>query len=141
MAYTFTDRKGGVGSPNRGVFVQPFPATGEKHQVPKTSLDFHPVWAPGGRGLLYIPSVARLTVSVPITPRPAIAFGTPVELRRGPQPGLLADDLRGYDLLPDGRFISLSSAGEGAAAVPSNEIRVVLNWTEELKAKVPTGKR
>ena len=36
-------------SPDRGVFVQPFPATGAIYQAPKVLIDFHPVWAPDGR--------------------------------------------------------------------------------------------
>jgi hypothetical protein len=40
---------------------------------------------------------------------------------------------------PDGqRFLMLKSA-EQAGAVPT-QINVVLNWFEELKQKVPTGK-
>ena len=32
-------------SVNRGVFLQPFPATGAVYQAPKQLVDFHPVWA------------------------------------------------------------------------------------------------
>ena len=90
-------------SPNRGIFVQPFPATGEQHQAPKRVIDFHPLWAPDGKSIFYVPGAARSTVSVPITTRPAVTFGTPVELPRAPKPLLLAPDVRGYDVLPDGR--------------------------------------
>ena len=45
-----------------------------------------------------------------------------------------------HDITPDGKFIWLVDASEqtqsGTAAAP--EIRVVLNWFEELKARVPT---
>ncbi|HYP09419.1 MAG TPA: protein kinase, partial [Bryobacteraceae bacterium] len=33
-------------SPDRGVFVQPFPFTGAIYQAPKVLVDFHPAWSP-----------------------------------------------------------------------------------------------
>ena len=137
VVYASTPVAGGTLSPNRGIFVQPFPATGELHQAPKRFVDFHPVWTPDGTGIYYVPGSARDTVLVPIRTRPAVRFGTPEDLPRGPHPGLLSSEPRGYDILKDGRFISLSSALSDGQA-PSNEIRVVLNWLEELKRLVPT---
>jgi eukaryotic-like serine/threonine-protein kinase len=134
IAYAATDV--GIMSPNRGIFVQPFPATGEQHQAPKRVIDFHPLWAPDGKSIFYVPGAARATVSVPITTRPAVAFGTPVELSRAPRPQLLAPDVRGYDVLPDGRFISVVPTTEDGSA-PMTEFRVILNWFEELKRLAP----
>ena len=136
IAYAAAEEAGEIMSPNRGVFVQPFPATGERHQAPKRVIDFHPLWAPDGKSIFYIPSAARSTVSVPITTRPAVAFGTPVELSRAPKPLLLAPDVRGYDVLPDGRVISVVPTSEDGSA-PMTEFRVVLNWFEELKRLAP----
>ena len=43
-----------------------------------------------------------------------------------------------YDVSPDGqRFLMVKAGQEQAAA----QINVVLNWFEELKQKVPTGKK
>jgi hypothetical protein len=42
-----------------------------------------------------------------------------------------------YDVLPDGRFITLLPADSGPAGVRP-ELRVILNWTDELKRLVPT---
>ena len=138
VAYASTPIAGGVLSQNRGIWVQPFPATGQRHQAPKRYLDFHPVWAPDGKGIFYVPGATRPTVFVPISTRPAVAFGTPEDLQRGPLPGLLSGDVRGYDILPDGRFVSLAPASDdGASSTLSNEIRVVLNWFEELNRLVP----
>ncbi len=138
VVYASTSVPGGTLSPNRGIFVQPFPATGQMHQAPKKFIDFHPVWGSDGMGILYVPGASRDTVLVPITTHPTVAFGTPADLPRGPRPELLSGDVRGYDILPDGRFVSLSHAsGEGSASASSNEIRVVLNWTEELTRLVP----
>jgi len=76
---------------------------------------------------------------VPIVTRPAIAFGTPTPPAHGPFPALLSLDVRGYDVLPDGRFVSVSlAAGEGlATANQATELRLVLNWFEELKRPAP----
>ena len=38
---------------NRGVFVQPFPATGAVYQVPRQFVDFHPAWAASGAELVF----------------------------------------------------------------------------------------
>lgn len=109
-----------------------------KRQAPKRLLDYHPVWAPDGKSIFYIPASARPLVSVPVTAQSSVAFGTPIEIARAPLPGLLSVDVRGYDVLADGRFVSVaSSPGEGSDAIPT-EVRVVLNWTEELKRLVPT---
>ena len=49
---------------------------------------------------------------------------------------------RAYDVLPDGRFVGLIDASEpeGSPASGASEIRVVLNWFEELKARVQPGR-
>ncbi len=138
VVYATSVVAGGILSPNRGIFLQPFPATGQLHQAPKTLLDFHPVWAPDSTGIFYVPGATRPTVFVPVATRPSVGFGTPVSLPRGPRPGLISGNVRGYDVLPDGRFLSLTQAsGEGTVSAPANEIRVVLNWLEELKRLVP----
>lgn len=52
----------------------------------------------------------------------ALAFGDPIEIT------------------PDGRFVGRTSAGEAFDATgtaQSQEIRIVLNWVEELKRLVP----
>ena len=49
-----------------------------------------------------------------------------------------SSDRRDFDLLPDRRIIGLvpiDCAESPASAV--SEMRVVLNWTEELKARAP----
>jgi hypothetical protein len=44
---------------------------------------------------------------------------------------------RGYDVLPDGRFIALLPNKSGPAG-GQRELRLILNWTDELKRLVPT---
>jgi len=38
----------------------------------------------------------------------------------------------------DGRFIGLAAPGQRQNIVPTGQINVILNWTEELKRLVPT---
>jgi serine/threonine-protein kinase len=125
---------GGPNARDGGVFVEPFPATSEKHQAPRTQggRDYHPVWAPDGKSLFYVPDSNFPIVSVPVVTSPGFAFGTPEEMTRAPRPGLQSWQPRGYDVLPDGRFVSVSLA-PGAP-----EVRIILNWFEELKRLVPT---
>jgi Tol biopolymer transport system component len=137
VAYAFTERAGGTASPNRGVFVEPFPSTGEKHQTPKTTLDYHPVWARDGASVLYLPGASRTVVSVPITTRPSVRFGTPLQNARAPFPALLSLEARGYDVMPGGRFVSVALGIGDGNSTQGNEIRIALNWFEELKRLVP----
>jgi Tol biopolymer transport system component len=137
VAYAATERAGGTLSPNRGVFVEPFPPTGLKRQAPKRVLDYHPLWASDGKSILYVPGSSRSLVSVPVVTQPSsVDFGTPVELTRAPLPGLISLEVRGYDALPDGRILSVSGP-QGATGSPPAEIRVVINWFEELKRLAP----
>jgi hypothetical protein len=56
-----------------------------------------------------------------------------------PRPSLISTEVRGYDLLPDGRILSVVPAffQDPAGVVVRPEIRVVLNWFEELRRLVP----
>ena len=42
-----------------------------------------------------------------------------------------------YDAGPDGRLLMVKTEGETDGDAPPPEIRIVLNWVEELKARVP----
>jgi hypothetical protein len=47
--------------------------------------------------------------------------------------------LPGYDVYPDGERFLMVKEGEQAAS--ATQINIVQNWFEELKQKVPTGKK
>ncbi len=129
-------------SPDRGVFVQPFPATGAIYQAPKVLIDFHPVWAPDGRELMYVPAAASgQLATVRVTAHDGLTFGAPVTSPFRITANHLITQTRAYDVLPDGRFVGLIDASEpdGSLANGTSEIRVVLNWFEELKARVQPG--
>ncbi|CEF49020.1 unnamed protein product [uncultured bacterium] len=140
IAYASSPSGGGIITSERGVFIQPFPATGDIYQAPLQRLDFHPLWASKGTELIYIPSAAsgQMTV-VGVATQPTVAFGkltnvpARVTARRG------SSSQRAHDILPDGRFVGLVPVGESDSTnLGAAQIRVVLNWFEELKARVPT---
>ncbi len=138
VAYASSPAAGGLVSADRGIFVQPFPATGATYQVPKTRLDFHPTWAPSGREIFYVPSIgdANLT-AVSVQTQPSLTFGPPAPVAGVPQPAFTSILPRGYDVLPDGSFITLVPADNASSSAAGSELRVILNWFEELKRLVP----
>jgi Tol biopolymer transport system component len=124
-----------------GVFVQPFPPTGAAYPAPKVGIDFHPVWAQQGAALVYVPSAASVQLAtVTVTAKGGVTFGAPVLSPATVTADRINSQRRAYDILPDGQFIGLVEASErdGSPAPASREIRVVLNWFEELKRLVPT---
>jgi hypothetical protein len=79
---------------------------------------------------------------VSVTTQPSFVFGSPMNLPPTAQNNRLSTDVRSYDILPDGRFVGLVVAsGEDSLsrAVFAPEVRVVVNWFEELKRLVPTN--
>jgi hypothetical protein len=127
------------------LFVQPFPATGALFQISRSQDDgHHPVWTRKGAELLYSPSgTPPAIVSVPLTLAPAFTAGES-ERRTRKFADYPATASRPYDAAPDGTLYAVTSdprnpqAASGQAQTRVNDIRIVLNWTEELKKKVPS---
>jgi eukaryotic-like serine/threonine-protein kinase len=118
-------------------YVQPFPATGSKHQFMARGADTpkHPRWSSDGREL-FLNISATSFASVGVTTQPAFAFGNPVPLPKTLQGGP-AGTRTPYDVMPDGRFLGLVTAGQSQFGRGSeNQIQMVLNWTEELSSRV-----
>ena len=121
------------------LFVEPFPATGAKYLVSVSTEDaHHPVWSPDGKELFYTPGPGNRATRVPVTFTPALAFGTASAFER-PFTNLASSSDRGYDMMPDGRrFLSVTDPLLAEGTLRS--LTVVVNWFEELKARVPAGK-
>ena len=112
------------------LFVDSFPG-GETHQQLSTDGGRDPVWFDQGSELVYR-GLAGTVESVPVETGATLTFGTPVTLfrdtfYRGSSVG------RHYDVAPDASRLLMLTAPD--APVPP--IHVVLNWVEELKARVP----
>jgi Tol biopolymer transport system component/predicted Ser/Thr protein kinase len=119
------------------IYVQPYPGPGGKWQI-STEGGTEPVWNPNGRELFYRSGDKMMAVD--IATQPSFAAGKPRVLFEGqyvPTPATLPN----YDVSPDGqRFLMMLMPSEQAQAAPT-QINVVLNWFEELKQKVPAGKK
>jgi Tol biopolymer transport system component len=131
-------------STNFAVYVQPYPPTGAKYQISQTAGTW-PMWTPGARELIYRPNVdqggsQRLSV-VTITMNPTPTFTSEKTL---PIEGFLpVVNYREYDILPDGKQLIMVFPADRKGNTPAQAPRIhtVLNWTEELKARVPTNAR
>ena len=110
------------------VYVQPFPGPG-----PRTTVSIeeggNPRWGPDGRHLFYW--AGKRMMAVPLETEPVLRVGAPqvlFEARARPLGGSFA-------VAPDGRrFLMLSPRTTDAGPL---ELRVVLNWFEELERLVP----
>jgi serine/threonine-protein kinase len=118
------------------VFIEPFPATGAKRFL--VGVGARPQWSPDGKELFFYNGDRTFVVTV--TTDPGFATTEPVALPfnvyggRGPGFG------RDADIMPDGkRFVALvSPSTSSVAGGVGRQFDVVLNWTEELKQRVPS---
>ena len=106
------------------VYVVSFPDLGGARQVSTDGGTF-PRWAPGGDELFYLNGDTLMSRAV-TAQAGDLTFGVSRPLFEYP-------DLFEYDVAPDGQRFVLRTVNQDAMA---REIRVVLNWFEELKAKV-----
>ena len=145
FAYSSTETRSGP--LNFDIFVQPFPPTGAKYRLTTTGARTA-LWSPNGNELIYAdfrsdsPLGAGHLVAVEIRTQPTFTFGKPrpLPIAEGVQFGGTG---RQYDITPDGKqFIvvldaSTSATPAGTRRPPPTQINVILNWQEELKARVP----
>jgi len=120
------------------VFVQPFPATGDLFQI---GVGVNSMWSLDGRQLFVSQasgaggSFAAFEVS---TQQGFRASGPTL----WPRPGaiLIGGLPRNYDVLPDSqRFVIVVESGASSVSGSAgSRIEFVLNWFEELRARVPT---
>jgi Tol biopolymer transport system component len=113
------------------IYVQPFPGPGEKYPI-STSGGGEPVWARSGKELFYRNGDQMMAVDVQAQPfraaRPKVLF-----TGRYHHPDAVGSTQ--YDVAPNGDFVMLSVAEGDQAAT---QINLLMNWFEELKARVPT---
>ena len=112
------------------IFVVPFPGPGGKTQISADG-GREPVWARSGRELFYRNGDKMMVVAV--SGKEGFSAEKPRALFEGKfeEGGEVTD----YDVAPDGaRFVMIKSEQEPHPT----ELRVVLNWFEDLKRRVPT---
>ena len=118
------------------VYVQLYPGPGGKWQI-STEGGTEPAWNPNGRELFYRSGDKMMAVD--IATQPSFAAGKPrmlFERRYEAAPFPISN----YDVSSDGQRFLMIKPAEQEQAAPT-QINVVLNWFEELKQKVPTGKK
>jgi serine/threonine-protein kinase len=127
MAYDSDESGQGV-----DVFIQSFPDPRVKRVKVSPAHGSEPMWTQGGRELVYREGDKVMAVSIDLATG---ASGPPQVLFSGPypdNPGWTRP--RSYDVTPDGqRFLLTRLPGER----PQPRVMVVLNWFEDLRAKVP----
>jgi len=117
------------------VFIRPVTGHGGKWHVSAEG-GIVPVWSPDGKELFFVREDAMMAVSIETT-ETQITAGAPRKLFDFPPGRRIERDSRSFDIAPDGkRFVLMRSATPGMGR---RQINVVLNWSEELKAKVPRG--
>jgi len=113
------------------VYLQAFPGPGERVQV-STDGGREPVWAPNGSELYFRNGTTFMAVDVKT--RPALAVGKSRQLFEGD----FVLSHHDYGILPDGRhFIMIQPV---AGKMPPAELHVVVNWSDELKARLAAAR-
>ena len=119
------------------IYVQPYPGPGGKWQI-STEGGNEPAWNRNGRELFY--RTGNKMMAVEVTSQATFSAGKPKMLFEGQylavQRGLTGT---AYDVSPDGQRFLMVKETEPSTSV--TQINVVLNWFEELKQRVPPGKK
>jgi serine/threonine-protein kinase len=129
IAYASGFRNGPI-----GIYVRPFPATDTQFLIGQGT---NPFWSPDGKTLYY--SVVTGFMSVGVRTTPTFSFTNATEVPRPAGVVLTTPGLaRNYEMTPDGKHFVVVLDATDAPAGALAEFEVVLNWTEELKQRVPT---
>jgi serine/threonine-protein kinase len=120
------------------VYVRPFPNVDSGHWQISNSGGSRPLWARNGRELFYVNGENRL-MAVPVqTGGQTFSRGNPTKLFDTPI--FTSSPARTYDISPDGqRFLMIKDKSATEPSTPAlDNMVVVLNWVEELKARTGT---
>jgi Tol biopolymer transport system component len=119
------------------IYVRPFPGPGGKWQI-STEGGTEAAWSPNGKELSFRTGQKEKMMVVDVQTQPTFSAGKARLLFEGPYtPGTQTGAF--YSVSPDGeRFLMMKPVEAQTSAL--TQINVVLNWFEELKRKVPTGK-
>jgi len=135
MAYTSNE------SGQNQIYVRPFPEVESGRWQISTSGADSPLWSPDGRELFYRSGDA--IIAAELKTEPAFSLGTSNTLFRGAYVrSVLAMgnfDFATWHIHPDGkRFLMMKETGSGELGGAGLwRINVVLNWSEELKQRIP----
>src|SRR5439155_7398452 len=120
------------------LYVQPYPGLGGKTRI-STNGGAEPIWIRNGRELLYraFTSSGLQVLSAPIRSLSPFRVDDPrVLFETKPGDYDSTGPVRGWDATADGQRFLLVRVNESSDK-PVATLHVVLNWTEELKRRVP----
>ena len=128
-------------SGRREVYVGPSAGSGSAVQL-SIQGGTKPAWSRDGREVFYRQRGKFIAVRIEINGN-RLTAGSPTELFEDVENRYVsADPVRSYDVAPDGRFLVLKEEGNVRTAATElhfpTRIRLVHNWSEELKRLVPT---
>jgi serine/threonine-protein kinase len=112
------------------VYVQPFLGPGARFQI-STEGGTDPVWSRNGRELFYLNGDKMMAVD--IVTQPSFTARSPRTLFQG-RYRRSSTFTSSFDVALDGRFLMVPDSLPEEA---TTQINIVLNWTEELKQRVP----
>ena len=115
------------------IYVRDFPAGRNRFQV-STDGGFEPVWARNGKELFY--RSGKKLISVPVKLGADFVPGPPKVLFQGDF--AVGGQVPAYDVSPDGQHFYFLQASKTQS---QENIKIVLNWSEELKRLVPGGSK
>jgi len=126
------------------VYVRPFPAV-DKGGLWQISVDggSMPRWSPDGKELYYLTgeNITEAVMVVEVETEPTFNPAKPKVLFRGAFIGPAAGNGIPYDVHPDGKRFLMMKPPQGSGVESTRrgprKINIVLNWTEELKLRVP----
>jgi hypothetical protein len=134
----YTLRDGGRAT----VHVRSFPLSGAHYQLRDDA--HHPMWSRDGNELFYMSTTNTGGLfAMSFTLQPSPTFGIPAALAKNVTFRSSPVSPRNHDISPKGTtFITVGDASRTESGAPiAPQIRVVLNWFEELKQLVPTSSR
>jgi hypothetical protein len=125
------------------IYVGPFPDMGARRWKISTSGGGLPFWSPKGDEIFFRGPTGSM-MSAQVTLEPTFAPGKVTELFPNPSPEKygVGAGTRDYDVSLDGRFLMKRRVSPAASPTEGESPRgerlvVVLDWFDELKAKVP----
>jgi eukaryotic-like serine/threonine-protein kinase len=119
------------------IYARPFPDLSKGKWQVSTSGGNSPLWSLDGREIFYRNGDSVMAVAV--DGGQTFKCGKPEPLFRGTYTSSNAQDLRPWDVNPDGkRFLMMKdNTTTGKPAETPRKINIVVNWFEELKQRVP----
>jgi len=122
------------------IYVRTFPDVSRGRWRVSTDRGTRPAWSRSGRELFYLDRNDMLTSVTVEAKGSTFSAGNPTKLLDSAY--FTGNPQRTYDVTADGqKFLMIKDVASGDRSSAIASIDVVLNWTEELKTRVPAKQR